>query len=85
MKQTKNSMLGWRGDTSSNKKVNVCTVIKKFHYLMFQIVTSIEEARNLQVNAPSAEGKGRAKYRFKGETANELSVNKVRIKIWLLW
>eukprot|EP00057_Strongylocentrotus_purpuratus_P009810 XP_011664284.1 PREDICTED: vinexin isoform X6 [Strongylocentrotus purpuratus] len=44
-----------------------------------EIVTSIEEARNLQVNAPSAEGKGRAKYRFKGETANELSVNKGEI------
>ncbi|XP_063969258.1 sorbin and SH3 domain-containing protein 2-like isoform X1 [Lytechinus pictus] len=41
-----------------------------------EIVTSIEEARNLQANAPSAEGKGRAKYKFKGETANELSVNK---------
>ncbi|XP_041485021.1 uncharacterized protein LOC121431563 isoform X5 [Lytechinus variegatus] len=41
-----------------------------------EIVTSIEEARNLQANAPSAEGKGRAKYQFKGETANELSVNK---------
>ncbi|XP_071495062.1 uncharacterized protein [Diadema antillarum] len=44
-----------------------------------EVVTSIEEARNLEVNTPSAEGKGRAKYKFKGETANELSVNKGEI------
>ena len=42
-----------------------------------QIVTSIEEARNMQATAPSSDGKGRAKYKFKGETANEMSVNKV--------
>lgn len=43
-----------------------------------QVVTSIDEARKNQLASPSKEGKARAKFKFKGETQNELSFSKVR-------
>ncbi|XP_072050069.1 LOW QUALITY PROTEIN: uncharacterized protein [Amphiura filiformis] len=41
-----------------------------------EVVTSIEEAREAMLSAPSTEGKARAKYKFKGETQLEMSFNK---------
>ncbi|XP_071479301.1 uncharacterized protein [Diadema antillarum] len=68
-----------RCDTISRSFLSKVSMIYSSESILSQVVTSIEEARNLEVNTPSAEGKGRAKYKFKGETANELSVNKGEI------
>ncbi|PIK45476.1 putative vinexin isoform X11 [Apostichopus japonicus] len=40
------------------------------------VVTSIDEARKNQLALPSKEGKAKAKFKFKGETQNELSFSK---------
>ncbi|XP_071830139.1 uncharacterized protein [Apostichopus japonicus] len=41
-----------------------------------EVVTSIDEARKNQLALPSKEGKAKAKFKFKGETQNELSFSK---------